>query len=172
MGLRIDEELEGPAPVGALQLADLLGTWVNADQQVTGRALRMEVSEDDGRLRMRGFGSGDTEPQDWGEVEATALAKTPGERRASGHELRGRQRARPVLHPNLLLPAMSAAVGGAPRTELEFKLSDQARSAVDRVGVILRDLTVYLRHDNDDRILATIGRAPLGQLHDPSHYRP
>jgi hypothetical protein len=29
---------------------------------------------------------------------------------------------------------MSAAVGGAPRTELEFKVSDQARSAVDRVG--------------------------------------
>ena len=28
---------------------------------------------------------------------------------------------------------------------------------------ILRDLTFYLRHDNDDHILATIGRAPLGR---------
>ena len=37
---------------------------------------------------------------------------------------------------------------------------------------ILRDLTFYLRHDNDDRILATIGREPLGELHDPSFYKP
>jgi alkylation response protein AidB-like acyl-CoA dehydrogenase len=37
---------------------------------------------------------------------------------------------------------------------------------------ILRDLTFYLRHDNDDRILATIGRAPLGEAHDPSFYKP
>lgn len=37
---------------------------------------------------------------------------------------------------------------------------------------ILRDLTFYLRHDNDDRILATIGRAPLGEIHDPSFYKP
>ena len=37
---------------------------------------------------------------------------------------------------------------------------------------ILRDLTFYLRHDNDDQILATIGRAPLGEVHDPSFYKP
>jgi len=37
---------------------------------------------------------------------------------------------------------------------------------------IVRDLTFYLRHDNDDRILATIGRAPLGEAHDPSFYKP
>jgi alkylation response protein AidB-like acyl-CoA dehydrogenase len=37
---------------------------------------------------------------------------------------------------------------------------------------ILRDLTFYLRHDNDDRILATIGRAALGEAHDPSFYKP
>lgn len=37
---------------------------------------------------------------------------------------------------------------------------------------ILRDLTFYLRHDNDDQILATIGRAPLGESHDPSFYKP
>lgn len=37
---------------------------------------------------------------------------------------------------------------------------------------ILRDLTFYVRHDNDDHILATIGRAVLGQTHDMSFYKP
>jgi alkylation response protein AidB-like acyl-CoA dehydrogenase len=37
---------------------------------------------------------------------------------------------------------------------------------------IQRDLTFYVRHDNDDHILATIGRAALGQPHDSSFYKP
>ncbi|GAA3613658.1 acyl-CoA dehydrogenase family protein [Nonomuraea rosea] len=37
---------------------------------------------------------------------------------------------------------------------------------------ILRDLTFYVRHDNDDQVLATIGRALLGQEHDASFYKP
>lgn len=37
---------------------------------------------------------------------------------------------------------------------------------------ILRDLTFYVRHDNDDHVLATIGRALLGQTHDASFYKP
>jgi alkylation response protein AidB-like acyl-CoA dehydrogenase len=37
---------------------------------------------------------------------------------------------------------------------------------------ILRDLTFYLRHDNDDHVLATIGRAALGAQHDVSFYKP
>jgi len=37
---------------------------------------------------------------------------------------------------------------------------------------ILRDLSFYLRHDNDDQILATIGRAALGVDHDPSFFKP
>lgn len=36
----------------------------------------------------------------------------------------------------------------------------------------LRDLTFYLRHDNDDHILATVGRAALGEPHDASFYKP
>ncbi|HET9893927.1 MAG TPA: acyl-CoA dehydrogenase family protein [Streptosporangiaceae bacterium] len=40
------------------------------------------------------------------------------------------------------------------------------------VGRILRDLTFYVRHDNDDHILATIGRALLGQSYDASFYKP
>ena len=37
---------------------------------------------------------------------------------------------------------------------------------------ILRDLTFYVRHDNDDHVLANIGRALLGQPHDPSFHSP
>jgi alkylation response protein AidB-like acyl-CoA dehydrogenase len=37
---------------------------------------------------------------------------------------------------------------------------------------IQRDLLFYVRHDNDDHILATIGRAALGEPYDPSFYKP
>ncbi len=37
---------------------------------------------------------------------------------------------------------------------------------------IYRDLSFYVRHDNDDQILATIGKALLGQEHDASFYKP
>jgi len=36
---------------------------------------------------------------------------------------------------------------------------------------ILRDLTFYVRHDNDDRLLATVGKAALGRDHDVSFGR-
>jgi len=37
---------------------------------------------------------------------------------------------------------------------------------------ILRDLTFYIRHDNDDQVLATIGKAVFGQPFDVSFYKP
>ena len=37
---------------------------------------------------------------------------------------------------------------------------------------IYRDLSFYVRHDNDDQILATIGKSALGLTHDPSFYKP
>nr|WP_042186304.1 acyl-CoA dehydrogenase family protein [Kibdelosporangium sp. MJ126-NF4]CEL17192.1 Acyl-CoA dehydrogenase, short-chain specific [Kibdelosporangium sp. MJ126-NF4]CTQ91578.1 Acyl-CoA dehydrogenase, short-chain specific (EC 1.3.8.1) [Kibdelosporangium sp. MJ126-NF4] len=37
---------------------------------------------------------------------------------------------------------------------------------------IYRDLAFYVRHDNDDHILATIGRAALDQPYDGSFYKP
>jgi len=37
---------------------------------------------------------------------------------------------------------------------------------------IQRDLLFYVRHDNDDHILATIGRSVLGERHDASFYKP
>ncbi|RKT54587.1 acyl-CoA dehydrogenase family protein [Saccharothrix australiensis] len=42
-------------------------------------------------------------------------------------------------------------------------------SPVERV---LRDLSLYLRHDNDDHVLATIGKALLGRAHDPLFFKP
>lgn len=49
-----------------------------------------------------------------------------------------------------------------------------ARSLVrpSPVERILRDLSFYVRHDNDDHILATIGRGVLGRQHDPSFFKP
>jgi alkylation response protein AidB-like acyl-CoA dehydrogenase len=49
-----------------------------------------------------------------------------------------------------------------------------ARSLVrpSPVERILRDLTFYVRHDNDDHILATIGRGALGRDHDSSFFKP
>jgi len=37
---------------------------------------------------------------------------------------------------------------------------------------VYRDLSFYVRHDNDDQILATIGKSVLGLTHDPSFYKP
>jgi alkylation response protein AidB-like acyl-CoA dehydrogenase len=49
-----------------------------------------------------------------------------------------------------------------------------ARSLVrpSPVERLLRDLSIYVRHDNDDQILATIGRGVLGLAHDVSFYKP
>ena len=41
-----------------------------------------------------------------------------------------------------------------------------------KVERIYRDLSIYIRHDNDDQILATIGKAVLGKAHDTSFYKP
>ena len=37
---------------------------------------------------------------------------------------------------------------------------------------ILRDLAMYIRHDNDDQVLATIGKAILGKSFDSSFFKP
>ena len=37
---------------------------------------------------------------------------------------------------------------------------------------VYRDLSFYVRHDNDDQILAMIGKSVLGVSHDPSFYKP
>lgn len=49
-----------------------------------------------------------------------------------------------------------------------------ARSLIQPSPVerIYRDLCFYIRHDNDDHILATIGKSLLGKSFDPSFYNP
>jgi alkylation response protein AidB-like acyl-CoA dehydrogenase len=42
-------------------------------------------------------------------------------------------------------------------------------SPVERIS---RDLSFYIRHDNDDQVLATIGKSLLGLSHDASFYKP
>jgi alkylation response protein AidB-like acyl-CoA dehydrogenase len=42
-------------------------------------------------------------------------------------------------------------------------------SALERAW---RDLSIYMRHDNDDQVLATVGRSILGQSCDLSFYKP
>ena len=37
---------------------------------------------------------------------------------------------------------------------------------------IYRDLSFYVRHDNDDHILANIGKSVLGLPYDLSFYKP
>ncbi|MDT7688855.1 MAG: hypothetical protein QOE46_1614 [Acidobacteriota bacterium] len=37
---------------------------------------------------------------------------------------------------------------------------------------VYRDLSFYVRHDNDDHILAMIGKSVLGLVHDPSFFKP
>jgi hypothetical protein len=82
--MRIDEEPGVEVAPGEIDLSEITGSWVNTDQHVTGRILRMEVAASGGKLLVRCFGPGDTEPTDWGEVEANALTKAPGEKSAWG----------------------------------------------------------------------------------------
>lgn len=42
-------------------------------------------------------------------------------------------------------------------------------SALERT---FRDLSMYIRHDNDDQVLATVGRSILGETFDGSFYKP
>jgi alkylation response protein AidB-like acyl-CoA dehydrogenase len=42
-------------------------------------------------------------------------------------------------------------------------------SPVERIA---RDLTMYVRHDNDDQVLATIGKSVLGKTFDSSFFKP
>ena len=37
---------------------------------------------------------------------------------------------------------------------------------------VLRDLSIYVRHDNDDQVLATIGKSVLGRDFDSSFFKP
>jgi alkylation response protein AidB-like acyl-CoA dehydrogenase len=73
--------------------------------------------------------------------------------------------------------------GSRCRHVIEHLAEDTVRRAIRACGArslnrpgplerIYRDLSIYVRHDNDDQILATIGKSIFGQPHDPSFYKP
>jgi alkylation response protein AidB-like acyl-CoA dehydrogenase len=75
------------------------------------------------------------------------------------------------------------AAGARARHIIEHLAEDTVKRAIRACGArslnrpsslerIYRDLSFYVRHDNDDHLLATIGKSLLGQQHDPSFFKP
>ncbi len=73
--------------------------------------------------------------------------------------------------------------GSRARHTIEHLAEDTVKRAIRACGArslnrpsplerIYRDLSFYVRHDNDDHLLATIGKSLLGQQHDPSFFKP
>jgi alkylation response protein AidB-like acyl-CoA dehydrogenase len=79
--------------------------------------------------------------------------------------------------------AEAQLAGSRARHAIEHLAEDAVRHCIRACGArslngdsllerAYRDLSFYVRHDNDDQILATIGKSLLGQQHDPSFYKP
>src|SRR6266700_2709142 len=75
------------------------------------------------------------------------------------------------------------AAGSRARHIMEHLAEDTVKRSIRACGArslnrpsmlerIYRDLSFYVRHDNDDHLLATIGKSMLGQEHDPSFFKP
>ena len=84
--LRVSRLRDRPVPGGwpaaaAVDLAPLLGTWVNFDPGSTGLA-RVETAQRGGALAVRAFGAGVDGPCDWGEIRADAFTGGVGLRTA------------------------------------------------------------------------------------------
>jgi hypothetical protein len=71
--VRAEDQLPKQAvpPGGQLDPALLAGTWFATDKEATG-VVRLELTQRDGRLFVRAFGADQQQPNDWGEIEATA----------------------------------------------------------------------------------------------------
>jgi hypothetical protein len=71
--VRAEDQLPEQAvpPGGRLDPALLAGTWFATDKEATG-VVRLELTQRDDRLFVRAFGADHLQPNDWGEVEATA----------------------------------------------------------------------------------------------------
>jgi hypothetical protein len=63
----------GPVTARPIDLAPLVGTWVNVDERATGIG-RVEIADRDGTLAVRVCGVRGPEPFDWGEVVADAFS--------------------------------------------------------------------------------------------------
>lgn len=79
--------------------------------------------------------------------------------------------------------AEAQLAGSRARHVIEHLAEDTVKRSIRSCGArslnrpsplerIYRDLSFYVRHDNDDHLLATIGRSLLGQQHDPSFFKP
>jgi len=66
---RTRDRLESPHALRPVDLAPLVGTWVNFDSASTG-IHHLEIADRDGQLIVRTWGAGAPEPHDWGEVPA------------------------------------------------------------------------------------------------------
>lgn len=77
----------------------------------------------------------------------------------------------------------AALAGSRVRYLVEHLADDTVRQAIHACGArclirpspierIYRDLSFYVRHDNDDQVLATIGKALLGLPYDHSFHKP
>ena len=64
-----------PLDAGAIDIASLLGTWFNANGD-TQYVVKLVFRKESDRLWLRSYGSSDSEPIDWGEVEAIAYVST------------------------------------------------------------------------------------------------
>jgi hypothetical protein len=81
-GVRARDHATGPA-VPRVDHTPLLGTWINFDTETTGIS-RVELSDRDGSLVLRVYGTGDPERSDWGEALATAFSEDVGDAEAVG----------------------------------------------------------------------------------------
>jgi alkylation response protein AidB-like acyl-CoA dehydrogenase len=79
--------------------------------------------------------------------------------------------------------AEAQLAGSRARHAVEHLAEETVRHCIRALGArclirpsplerVYRDLSFYVRHDNDDHILATIGKSVLGLTHDPSFYKP
>ena len=79
--------------------------------------------------------------------------------------------------------AEAQAAGSRARHAVEHLAEETVKHCIRACGArclnrpstlerVYRDLSFYVRHDNDDQILATIGKSAMGLSHDPSFYKP
>jgi hypothetical protein len=78
----LDQMGRGAAGDVSLDLAPLVGLWVSFDKNTPG-ILRIRVTAEGGRLRLRVFGAGSPDLSDWGEVPAAAFALSPAMKQAA-----------------------------------------------------------------------------------------
>ena len=62
-----------PSAKELLNLSPLVGNWVNTNPD-SSYLVRVVLTEQDGRLVLRGYGANESAPIDWGEVEAVPYA--------------------------------------------------------------------------------------------------